>query len=54
MLPSVKAMGTPIGHLEHCGNGRQLVTPSSIRPETGKPQEFAKKQSRDILTLEQS
>jgi hypothetical protein len=33
--PSVKAMGTPIGHLELCGDGRQVVAPPSIHPVTG-------------------
>ena len=33
--PSVKAMGTPIGNLELCGNGRQVVAPPSIHPTTG-------------------
>ncbi len=35
-LPSsVKAMGTPIGHLELCAEGRQVVAPPSIHPITG-------------------
>ena len=33
---SVKAMGTPIGNLELCGEGRQVVAPPSIHPTTGK------------------
>ena len=33
--PSVKAMNTPIGHLEVCGNGRQVVAPPSIHPISG-------------------
>ncbi len=37
MPPSVKAMGTPIGNLELCGEGRQVVAPPSIHPTTGKP-----------------
>lgn len=37
-LPSsVKAMGTPIGNLELCGEGRQVVAPPSIHPTTGQP-----------------
>src|SRR5690606_35973644 len=35
--PSVKAMGTPIGHLELCGEGRQVVAPPSIHPTTVQP-----------------
>ena len=35
MPPSVKAMGTPIGNLELCGNGRQVVAPPSVHPTTG-------------------
>src|SRR5690606_35017841 len=33
--PSVKAMGTPIGNLELCGEGRQVVAPPSTHPTTG-------------------
>jgi len=33
--PSVKAMNTPIGHLELCAEGRQVVAPPSIHPNTG-------------------
>ena len=33
--PSVKAMKTPIGNLELCGNGRQVVAPPSVHPVTG-------------------
>lgn len=36
MPASVKAMGTPIGNLELCGNGRQVVAPPSIHPNTGR------------------
>lgn len=36
MPPSVKAMNTPLGNLELCGNGRQVVAPPSIHPVTGK------------------
>jgi len=35
--PSVKAMNTPIDHLELCGDGRQVVAPPSIHPITGQP-----------------
>ena len=30
----VKAMNTPIGHLELCAEGRQVVAPPSIHPDT--------------------
>ncbi|MDX2138161.1 MAG: bifunctional DNA primase/polymerase [Chloroflexota bacterium] len=33
--PSVKAMNTPLGHLELCGDGRQVVAPPSVHPVTG-------------------
>jgi len=32
---SVKAMDTPIGNLELCGEGRQVVAPPSLHPRTG-------------------
>jgi hypothetical protein len=32
---SIKAMNTPIGHLELCAEGRQVVAPPSRHPETG-------------------
>ena len=32
---SIKAMGTPIGNLELCSEGRQVVAPPSIHPDTG-------------------
>lgn len=35
--PSVKAMNTPIGNLELCGEGRQVVAPPSVHPITGQP-----------------
>lgn len=35
--PSVKAMNTPIGHLEVCADGRQVVAPPSLHPTTGQP-----------------
>ncbi len=34
--PSVKAMNTPIGNLELCSDGRQVVAPPSIHPITRK------------------
>jgi hypothetical protein len=37
MPPSVKAMNTPIGNLELCGEGRQVVAPPSLHPITGQP-----------------
>lgn len=39
---SIKAMNTPIGHLELCANGRQVVAPPSIHPDTGQPYRVAK------------
>ena len=36
MPPSVKAMNTPIGNLELCGDGRQVVAPPSTHPTTDK------------------
>jgi predicted transcriptional regulator len=45
--PSVKAMNTPIGHLEVCADGRQVVAPPSIHPVTGQP--YRVEQSLDIL-----
>ena len=36
MPASVKAMNTPIGNLELCGDGRQVVAPPSAHPMTGK------------------
>jgi len=47
--PSVKAMGTPIGHLELCGDGRQVVAPPSIHPITGQPYRIEK--ALDILRV---
>lgn len=47
--PSVKAMGTPIGNLELCGEGRQVVTPPSVHPTTG--QMYRVEQVRDILRV---
>src|SRR5688572_10595902 len=34
---AVKAMNTPIGNLEICAEGRQVVAPPSIHPDTQKP-----------------
>lgn len=45
--PSVKAMGTPIGNLELCGEGRQVVVPPSIHPNTGRP--YRVERAADIL-----
>lgn len=49
LAPSVKAMNTPIGHLEVCGNGRQVVAPPSIHPITGQP--YRVEQPLDILRV---
>jgi hypothetical protein len=49
MLPSVKAMNTPIGNLELCGEGRQVVAPPSVHPTTGKPYRVEK--ACDILQV---
>jgi len=45
----VKAMNTPIGHLELCGDGRQVVAPPSIHPITGQPYRIEK--ALDILRV---
>jgi hypothetical protein len=47
--PSVKAMGTPIGNLELCGEGRQVVAPPSIHPNTGQP--YRVERALDILRV---
>lgn len=47
--PSVKAMNTPIGHLEVCGEGRQVVAPPSIHPITGRS--YRVEQPLDILRV---
>jgi predicted transcriptional regulator len=47
--PSVKAMGTPIGHLELCGDGRQVVAPPSAHPVTGNV--YRVEQPLDILRV---
>ena len=49
MPPSVKAMSTPIGNLELCGEGRQVVAPPSIHPTTGKP--YRVLVEKDILAV---
>ncbi len=45
--PSIKAMNTPIGHLELCGEGRQVVAPPSVHPTTG--QSYRVEKALDIL-----
>lgn len=47
--PSVKAMNSPIGHLEICGDGRQVVAPPSIHPVTGQPYRVEK--AVDVLRV---
>jgi len=47
--PSVKAMNTPIGHLEVCGDGRQVVAPPSIHPVTRQSYQIEK--ALDILCV---
>ena len=47
--PSVKAMNTPIGHLEVCSNGRQVVAPPSIHLITGQPYRVDK--TLDVLRV---
>jgi hypothetical protein len=47
--PSVKAMNTPIGHLEVCADGRQVVAPPSVHPITGQP--YRIEQALDILRV---
>jgi uncharacterized membrane protein len=49
MPASVKAMGTPIGNLELCGEGRQVVAPPSIHPTTG--QLYRVEQAMDVLRV---
>ncbi|MBZ0293745.1 MAG: bifunctional DNA primase/polymerase, partial [Anaerolineae bacterium] len=47
-LPSsIKAMGTPIGNLELCGEGRQVVASPSVHPTTGQP--YRVERELDIL-----
>lgn len=49
-LPSnVKAMGTPIGNLELCGDGRQVVAPPSTHPTTGQP--YRVERALDIMRV---
>ncbi len=47
--PSIKAMNTPIGNLELCGEGRQVVAPPSIHSTTGKM--YRVEESLDILRV---
>ncbi|MBI5928544.1 MAG: bifunctional DNA primase/polymerase [Chloroflexi bacterium] len=47
---SIKAMGLPIGNLELCANGRQVVAPPSLHPITGNPYRVHK--ALDILRVE--
>jgi hypothetical protein len=47
--PSVKAMNTPIGHLEVCADGRQVVAPPSVHPVTKQP--YRVEQPLDILRV---
>jgi predicted transcriptional regulator len=47
--PSAKAMNTPIGNLELCGQGRQVVAPPSIHPTTGQP--YRVEQVLDLLRV---
>src|SRR5690606_17483011 len=46
---AVKAMGTPIGNLEICAEGRQVVVPPSIHPDTQQPYRVEK--ALDILHM---
>jgi hypothetical protein len=46
---SLKAMNTPIGHLELCANGRQVVAPPSIHPVTG--QAYRIERPLDVLRV---
>ncbi len=50
MPASVKAMGTPIGNLELCGEGRQVVAPPSIHPTTSNT--YQVQIEADILQIE--
>lgn len=47
--PSVKAMNTPVGHLEVCADGRQVVAPPSVHPTTGQP--YRVEQPLDIVRV---
>lgn len=49
MPESIKAMNTPIGNLELCGEGRQVVAPPSIHPTTGQP--YRVERALDILRV---
>lgn len=48
---SLKAMGTPIGNLELCAEGRQVVAPPSVHPVTGNAYRIEK--PLDILRVAQ-
>ncbi|MEO1165166.1 MAG: bifunctional DNA primase/polymerase, partial [Chloroflexota bacterium] len=47
---SIKAMNTPIGHLELCAEGRQIVAPPSVHPITGTAYQI--EVEADILQVE--
>ena len=47
--PAIKAMNTPVGNLEICATGRQVVAPPSLHPRTRQPYTIYKE--ADILTL---
>lgn len=46
---TVRAMKTPIGHLELRVNGCQVVAPPSVHPDTGQP--YTVENARDILRV---
>ncbi len=46
---SIKTMGTPIGNLELCGEGRQVVAPPSVHPTTG--HQYRIEKGSDILQV---
>ncbi len=47
--PAIKAMGTPLGNLEICAEGRQVVALPSLHPKTGQPYTIYK--ATDILKV---
>ncbi len=47
---SIKAMNLPIGNLELCANGRQVVAPPSVHPVTGNP--YSVHKPLDVLRVE--
>jgi hypothetical protein len=49
MPPAIKAMQTPIGNLEICAEGRQIVAPPSLHPRTRQPYTIYKE--ADILRV---